>query len=251
VDSLPGVNDAGELSDAVDVASPASSGNGAPGGPWKHVVAARATRERGRRTLVKLLDAAVAEFSAYGYHGARVARVAKRAGTSHGTFYVYFTGKDDLLLAVYEESNAESLEILFEMPALEPGPDGFQALHEWVKRVCVNYQHDSAIRGAINDALADDADPRIITQALRGVGRWTSFFADRIRATGSTGIDPNLAAVAIYNLLDAANRGVFTGQLVVSLDELAIGLTEFIHRSIFGLAASIVAAEPEVPQRVQ
>jgi len=120
----------------------------------------------------------------------------------------------------------------------------FQALHEWVKRVCVNYQHDSAIRGAINDALADDADPRIVTQALRGVGRWTSFFADRIRATGSTGIDPNLAAVAIYNLLDAANRGVFTGQLVVSLDELAIGLTEFIHRSLF-------AVEPEVPQRVQ
>src|SRR5439155_747702 len=83
-----------------------------------------------------------------------------------------------------------------DMPPLEPGPEGFAALHEWVQRVCVNYQQDSAIRGAINDALADDADQRIITQALRGVGRWTTFFADRIRATGSTGIDPNLAAVA-------------------------------------------------------
>jgi AcrR family transcriptional regulator len=223
------------VSGVSDDAAPAPPVDATTDGPWKHAVAARATRERGRRTLVKRLDAAVAEFSAYGYHGARVARVAKRAGTSHGTFYVYFTGKDDLLLAVYEESNAESLAILFDMPALEPGPDGFDALHGWVKRVCVNYQHDGAIRGAINDALAYDADPRIITQALRGVGRWTGFFADRIRATGSTGLDPNLAAVAIYNLLDAANRGVFTGQLVVSLDELAVGLTEFIHRSIFGL----------------
>ena len=217
-------------------------------GPWKRVVASRATRERGRRTLIKLLDAAVAEFSAYGYHGARVARVAKRAGTSHGTFYVYFTGKDDLLLAVYEETNAESLDILFDMPMLEPGPEGFAALNRWVTRVCVNYQQDGAIRGAINDALADDADERIINQALRGVGRCTAFFADRIRATGSTGIDPNLAAVVIYNLLDSANRGVFTGQLAVTLDELTLGLTEFIHRSILGVEVrsetSGLAADP-------
>ena len=211
-------------------------------GPWKRVVASRATRERGRRTLIKLLDAAVAEFSAYGYHGARVARVAKRAGTSHGTFYVYVTGKDDLLLAVYEETNAESLEILLDMPMLEAGADGFAALHAWVSRVCVNYQQDGAIRAAINDALADDADERIINQALRGVSRGTAFFADRIRATGSTGIDPNLAAVVIYNLLDAANRGVFTGQLVITLDELSLGLAEFVHRSIFGVD---LGCEPE------
>src|SRR4051794_4721659 len=148
---MPGATDAGETGALTDDATPAPAADAASSGPWKHAVATRATRERGRRTLVKLLDAAVAEFSAYGYHGARVARVAKRAGTSHGTFYVYFTGKDDLLLAVYEESTAESLAILFEMPALEPGADGFDALHHWVKRVCVNYQHDSAIRGAIND----------------------------------------------------------------------------------------------------
>ena len=58
--------------------------------PWSRALAARASRERGRHTVANLLDAAVAEFAAYGYHGARVARVAKRAGTAHGTFYVYF-----------------------------------------------------------------------------------------------------------------------------------------------------------------
>ena len=39
-------------------------------------LAARATRERGRRTLARLLDAAVGEFSAHGYRGARVSQVS-------------------------------------------------------------------------------------------------------------------------------------------------------------------------------
>src|SRR5665213_517900 len=52
---------------------------------WSLTVASRTTRAHGRRTIAKLLDAAVSEFASYGYHGASMARIAKRAGTAHGT----------------------------------------------------------------------------------------------------------------------------------------------------------------------
>ena len=47
---------------------------------WPRALSTRATRERGRRTLTRLLDAAVEELAAHGYRGARVSQVAKRAG---------------------------------------------------------------------------------------------------------------------------------------------------------------------------
>lgn len=49
-----------------------------------------------------LLRAALEEFSAHGIAGARVDRLAKRAGVSAGSAYTYFDGKDGLFEAVYE-----------------------------------------------------------------------------------------------------------------------------------------------------
>ncbi|MBM9504363.1 TetR family transcriptional regulator [Actinacidiphila acididurans] len=50
----------------------------------------------------RLLDAALAEFAEYGIGGARVDRLAKRAGTSAGLVYTYFEGKEGLFEAVYD-----------------------------------------------------------------------------------------------------------------------------------------------------
>lgn len=65
---------------------------------------AEATRER-------ILEAALAEFSAYGIAGARVDRIAKTAGCNKNLIYIYFESKEKLftttlqkhLMRVYEE----------------------------------------------------------------------------------------------------------------------------------------------------
>jgi AcrR family transcriptional regulator len=201
---------------------------------WRRVLDARTSRERGRRTLTRLLDAAVAEFSAYSYHGARVARVAKRAGTSHGTFYVYFDGKDDLLVAMQDEIVVGMDDLIDKMPDIEPGPAGFATLRAWLSEVCSLFLEHSAIHAALLDAIVEDADPRITKEGLRAQRRWTTALADRIETAGAADIDPYLAAVCIYNLVDRATRSTHRGQLVVSFDELVDGLTELVHRSVFG-----------------
>ncbi|MEV7616819.1 TetR family transcriptional regulator [Streptomyces sp. NPDC089799] len=54
------------------------------------------------RTKQLLLDAAVAEFAEHGPEGARVARVAERAGVNKERIYQYFGNKQKLFTAVLE-----------------------------------------------------------------------------------------------------------------------------------------------------
>ena len=55
-----------------------------------------------RGTQQKILEAATAEFARYGLGGARVDRIASRAGANKRMLYYYFGSKEDLFLAVLE-----------------------------------------------------------------------------------------------------------------------------------------------------
>ena len=58
------------------------------------------------RNQGRILKAAVAEFARYGLGGARVDRIAARAGANKRMLYYYFGNKDELFLAVLEDSYA-------------------------------------------------------------------------------------------------------------------------------------------------
>ena len=58
-------------------------------------------------TRDRVLKAAIAEFCRHGYDGARMDRVAKRAGSNIRMVYHYFIGKERLYLAVLEHIYAE------------------------------------------------------------------------------------------------------------------------------------------------
>ncbi len=67
-----------------------------PGTP----AAARELRAQGRKTMRKLLDAGMRVFAERGFHAARVDDIVRTARTSHGTFYLYFANKEELLRAL-------------------------------------------------------------------------------------------------------------------------------------------------------
>ncbi|WP_020476015.1 TetR/AcrR family transcriptional regulator [Zavarzinella formosa] len=64
---------------------------------------AEATRER-------ILEAATAEFSAYGIAGARVDRIAKNAGCNKNLIYIYFENKETLFTTVLQKHLARAFE---------------------------------------------------------------------------------------------------------------------------------------------
>jgi AcrR family transcriptional regulator len=205
---------------------------------WAHTIAERSSRSHSRRTLVKLLNAAVAEFAEYGWHGARMARLPKRAGTSHGTVYAYFADKDDLLFALWEDVGSELLSTLMSIPAIEPGAEGLRALRDWVTEVCACFHRHGAVFHAAAQALSDEENSRTGHAALRAQKEVLTVFADRIRATGSTGVDPAMGALCVYALIEGANESVYLEELMVSEDELHAGVAEFVQRSVLGSDAA-------------
>lgn len=73
-------------------------------------------------TRARLLQAAVDEFSAHGYSGARTDRIAQSAGTNIRMLYHYFGGKDDLYVVVLETVLADLRhdELQLDAEALPP-----------------------------------------------------------------------------------------------------------------------------------
>lgn len=59
-----------------------------------------------RRTGEKyfaILEAAVKTFARFGFHGTRVADIAREAGVADGTVYIYFRNKEDILTSLFQE----------------------------------------------------------------------------------------------------------------------------------------------------
>jgi TetR/AcrR family transcriptional regulator, fatty acid metabolism regulator protein len=81
------------------------------------VVASRRTRTATPRSerLEKpdkrdaILRAAIDTFAARGYFTAQVADVARAAGIAAGTVYLYFRGKDDLLVSIFERTMKDAI----------------------------------------------------------------------------------------------------------------------------------------------
>jgi TetR/AcrR family transcriptional regulator, fatty acid metabolism regulator protein len=84
---------------------------------FMNVVAPRRTRTPSARAerLEKpdkrdaILRAAIDTFAARGYFTAQVADVARAAGIAAGTVYLYFRGKDDLLVSIFERTMKEAI----------------------------------------------------------------------------------------------------------------------------------------------
>ena len=59
------------------------------------------------RTREKILRAAMGEFADHGFAGARMEAIAERSKVDKKLIYYYFAAKDELFLAVLEQSYAE------------------------------------------------------------------------------------------------------------------------------------------------
>ncbi len=57
-----------------------------------------------------ILDAAICVFAQRGFFQAQVADVARSAGVAAGTVYLYFKGKDDVLVSVFERTMREAID---------------------------------------------------------------------------------------------------------------------------------------------
>lgn len=86
--------------------------------------AASTAAERKTERRREILEAAVRAFSRHGYHNCTVARVAQEAGVADGTIYLYFQGKEDLLISAFRHVLETMLTRMDAEVAEAPDPTG-------------------------------------------------------------------------------------------------------------------------------
>jgi TetR/AcrR family transcriptional regulator, fatty acid metabolism regulator protein len=80
-------------------------------------------RKRVGNKRERIIAAAGKFFGEKGYHDTTTAQIAEAAGVAAGTIYIYFSSKEELLVAVFEEFLGVHMERLREGIATETGPE--------------------------------------------------------------------------------------------------------------------------------
>lgn len=107
-------------------------------------------------TEVVLLESALSIFSAKGYHSTRVSDIVQNSNLSQGTFYLYFTSKEDIFIRLVEafltDIVAEIEKLSAELALLEPSSRFKQMIqnglrifyeHQEVAKLTMNFKHET------------------------------------------------------------------------------------------------------------
>jgi AcrR family transcriptional regulator len=193
----------------------------------------RELRDQGRRTMRRLLDAGLRVFGRRGYHAARVDDIVRAARTSHGTFYLYFANKEDLLRALAVDCAHEIKELAAAIGPITVEEGGREELRSFVERFLRTYRrYGPVIRAWMEDRVGDREIDRLGVKAFTAIG---DRLGQRMRAVvAEPAIDERAAVAALMAMLERVSYGVASGRFVDDEDKLLDTLTTVVHRGFFG-----------------
>jgi TetR/AcrR family fatty acid metabolism transcriptional regulator len=151
-----------------------------------------------------ILRAAIETFAARGFFHAQVADVARSAGVAAGTVYLYFRGKDDLLISIFERTMTE---------AIAAGRDSVAAKRSAVERLReIARLHFERMGRDRNLAVVFQVELRQSTKFMERFSatylrQYLGIIRDVIaegQAEGTLrkGVNPTLAAKVFFGILD-------------------------------------------------
>src|SRR5438067_5681065 len=167
----------------------------------------RELRAQGKKTMRKLLDAAMTVLEKRGYHAARVDDIVKVARTSHGTFYLYFANKEDLFRAILVDVAEEVTSLSETLGPVCPDEAGYRELRGWLARFSDLYVHYGPVIRAWTEAEVEGDDVgRMGAQVLANVvaaliGR-IGEASDSAHLNYSEDVDPQVAALATVAMIE-------------------------------------------------
>jgi AcrR family transcriptional regulator len=196
------------------------------------------------RTQQSILASATAEFAAHGFGGARIEAIAERAGVNKKLIYYYFDGKDELFLAVLEQTYADIRAAERELLLEEADP--LQAIESLVVFTWRHYLAHPEFLALLNSENMLGAghlkrSPRIRqmnSPLIDGLAR----VLERGEKSGELrgGIDPmqlyiSIAGLAYFYLSNKHTLGTIFGRDLMgkgALDERLMHMTEVVRRYV-------------------
>jgi AcrR family transcriptional regulator len=201
----------------------------------------RELRAQGRRTLRRLLDSGLRVFARRGYHAARVDDIVRAARTSHGTFYLYFSNKEDLLRALAVDCADHLTELAEDIGPINGAAAGRDELRRFLGRFLDTYRHyGPVIRAWMEDQVGDRKIDRLGVHAFTAIG---DRLATRMREADAAPPAGEAAAVsALMAMLERFSYGVASGRIAADDPAVLDTLTTIVHRGFFGAPLRVAAA---------
>jgi AcrR family transcriptional regulator len=163
----------------------------------------RALRAQGRQTVRNLLEAGLAEFDERGFQAVRVDDIVRRARISHGTFYLYFSNKEDLFKALLRDALDDMAQVTDAFPVVTRNESGRAALQRWVGEFCETYSGHAAVIRTLSQAEIVSED--IWGDGLKLLFRLAEAMAQGMTAATGAAEHAELTAVACLMMLERVN----------------------------------------------
>jgi TetR/AcrR family fatty acid metabolism transcriptional regulator len=170
---------------------------------------------RSAQTRERIIAAATEVFARSGFHGAKVADIAERAGIAYGLVYHYFHNKDDILAAIFTERWAEYVSYLHEVGETELGfrEQMRRLVHFWVE---VYRREPDLMTVMINEVTRsyefleshDIGTVMVAFDAIEGIIRKA-----RARGEIARDIDPQVASYVVFGAAEMVLTGYVMGTL--------------------------------------
>jgi AcrR family transcriptional regulator len=193
----------------------------------------RELRRQGKETLSRLCEAAIVAFDERGYNATRVDDIVRQAKTSHGTFYLYFSNKDDIFQALVSGVTEQMRELADALPPIQPTRAGYDELRDWLGRFYDLYAHYQPVIRAWTELNAQNVDmARTGAFVLR---RFIDQLVRRVRENSPTPVsDPETAALAMVSMVERSTFYAVVGMVKVDRDDLVDNLAAILHVGLFG-----------------
>jgi AcrR family transcriptional regulator len=191
-------------------------------------------RAQGRQTVRKLLEAGIVEFEEHGFNGVRVDDVVQRAGISHGTFYLYFSNKEDLFKALLRDALHDMEIVAGDFPVVTSDETGLKVLRQWVKKFFEAYAAHSTVLRTLSSA---NAPGEVFADGLRLfysiTEAMTTGMTAAAAAAGRHHEHAELTAFACLMMLERVNF-VATTEVELPIDEMIDRIADIMFAA-FGL----------------
>lgn len=195
-----------------------------------------AKRKKSDITREKLMEAAHDVFAEKGYHRTKVVDIIKKAGCGHGTFYDYFKGKDDVLMAILGEMIreldrlSESSRILMERIAF----DDFDAVRIILRGISDIFERHGDLNNVyIEAAIESKVFSDIYDDYHRRFSEILEHKIQEMKEAGKCrGIDPRIASQILVTLIGFTSYGRRAGFIEAESGEISENLALLIFRAL-------------------
>jgi TetR/AcrR family fatty acid metabolism transcriptional regulator len=195
------------------------------------------TLEEDRRRTI--LRAAVDVFAKKGYHGCRIADVAREAKVAYGLVYHYFHNKEELLQSVFELAWGG---FIARVRGAVQGHDSLAGQMERICEVAFEAYHvdPRGVRVIILELARSPMNAQVSRQTVLSevleVGEGM-FEAGRRRGELRSGLSPRLCANLMFGAVEMVLTALVSGQLPDSEEELARAREQLAESLLRGMLA--------------